>query len=179
MNLGLKSKASKHIEVPIRRKNKLVPMNSDEILLADEEDTEDDDSLEERTEPTTEKLKTMKATETLKSKKAALEFVCPLCETEFENVGTLKAHMEKYNKQKQATLTGQILAKSPIKPEIIVCKPLGKLLWPGQVISWSETNVTMKIFNKLLVIKTLPEAKTEPFDDEKHKKKISKKNAEH
>ena len=101
--------------------------------------------------------------------------------TQFEDVRTLKDHMDKYHKQKRAKLnmSGEILSKPPIKPELIFCKPSGKLLWPGQVICRSGTNVTVKIFNKLLVIKTLPEAKTEPLDLEKHKKEISQKNAEH
>ena len=172
------TKVSKVIKTPMRRRNKLVPMHTEDILLVEEEDTEDDDSLGESDEPTTQKLKTKKVPET---KKATVDFVCPLCETEFEDVRKLKVHMDKYHKQKQATLnmSGQILLKPPMKPELIVCKPSGKLLWPGQVISRSGTNVTVKMFNKLLVIKTLPEAKTEPFDLEKHKKEISQKNAEH
>ena len=80
------------------------------------------------------------------------------------------------HKQKQPTLDGR---GGLIRGKIVVFKPSGKLLWPAEVVSEIEGDLTVRIFNKMRSVKTIKVTSAEAFNYDEHSKFISAANSEH
>ena len=66
-----------------------------------------------------------------------------------------------------------------IRGKIVVLKPAGKLLWPGEVLSEREGDITVQLFNKNRSVKTTKVTSVEAFNYDEHSKYISTSNSEH
>ena len=106
-------------------------------------------------------------------------FNCPYpeCDQLFEKAKNVKDHLAKEHKKKQPTLDG--VRGQLIRGKIVIFKPSGKLMWPAEVVSETENDITVQIFNKSRSVKTTQKNFVEPFDYDEHSTFISANNSEH
>ena len=126
---------------------------------------------------------------------------CEHCDEEFGSITTLKnhvkrehkkntrghktselnSHMEKEHEKTQSLLdlNMDMTTKPPPAKRVVIFQVAGQLYWPAVVISENSSTITVRIFNKRRVLKTVDKEFVQDFDFEEHKWHISSKNSEH
>ena len=115
----------------------------------------------------------------------SVNYECPECNKALPSASKVKKHMDKEHKRSQGFLGGNedldlsVTRTPPPAKRIVIFKIAGKLYWPALVVAEHDASITVRVFNKNSVVKTVPKEIIEDFNYEYHKHHISQNNSEH